>query len=259
MASTPITEFSVSPTYYTGFKYTWNVNTTLSDPLPWIFTIEQSETPYEKFGAISPGLVNLYQYQEITRRMISKDGVLHFRLKMVTPVATYYSEVIDPHAQLSKSDFLIVRKIMHDEYIGQRNMVGVTVDYWVRSSFGPVCTCVDPITKDVLNSDCPLCYGVGRQPGYHGPYTTWCTFSPVQKQKGLADDNSGPASNYAITGRLTAVSELKKDDVIVDKTNGRCYYIDAISNVAELRRIPIAQNVVLKQIPTSSPIYKLAI
>jgi len=189
--------------------------------------------------------------------MVPKDNVLHFRLKMVTPTNTYYSDVIDPHWQLDKTDFLIVRRMMHDEYIGQRNHVGVLVDIYIRCFFGPICTCVDPITKDVIRAECPLCYGTGRQPGYHGPYTTWCTFSPLKKNKGLQEDNTGPISNYMTSGRMCAVPELKKEDIVVDKGSGRYYYIDDVSNEVEMRRTVVVQTAVLKQVPTSSPIYKL--
>jgi len=254
---TVITSFKIYPNFYNGFEYVWEINSTFAESFPWKFIIEQSDVPYDKFKAVSPELINIYRYSEEKRRMVSKDNVLHFRLKMQTPSNTYYSDVIDPHWQLNKKDFLIARKIMYDEYLGQRNHVGVLVDLWVRVFFGPVCSCVDPITKDVVTFNCPLCFGTGRQPGYHGPYTTWCTFSPVKKQKGLTDDNTGPTSNYITSGRLTAVPELKKEDIIVDKASGRYYYIDSVNNVAELRRVPLAQTVELKQVPTSSPIYKL--
>lgn len=252
-----ISEFKIYPNYYEGFEFTWNIKTTCSDPFPWQFTIESSDTPYDNFETISPILLNVYRYQETERRLVSKDKVLHFRLKMVTPVSTYYSDVISPYWHLNKEEFLIARKIMHDEYIGQRNLVGVQSDVYIRAVSGPVCSCVDPITKDVLTLDCDKCYGTGIQPGYHGPYTTWCTFSPLNKQKGLQDDNTGPISNYALYGRITAVPELKKEDIIVDKTSGIYYYIDDINNIAELRRVPLAQMVALKQIPTSSPVYKM--
>lgn len=254
---TVITSFKIYPNFYAGFEYTWEINTTLADRYPWKFVVEQSDTPYDKFIPASPELTNVYRYREDKRRMVSKDNVLHFRLKMTTPAGVYYSDVIDPHWQLSKPDFLIARRMMHDEYLGQRNHVGVLVDVWIRCFFGPVCTCVDPITKDVLKQSCPLCYGTGRQPGYHGPYTTWCTYSPVKKQKGLQDDNTGPISNYSISGRLTAVPELKKEDIIIDKASGRYYYVDDVSNDVEIRRTPIVQTAVLKQVPTSSPVYRL--
>lgn len=254
---TIITSFRIYPNFYQGFEYTWDVNTTLADPFPWKFVVEQSYTPYDKFEPITPVLTNVYRYLETKRRMVSKDNVLHFRLKMTTPAGTYYSDMIDPHWQLNKTDFLICRRMMHDEFLGQRNHVGVLVNVWIRASCGPVCSCVDPITHDVVKFDCPLCFGTGRQPGYHGPYTTWCTFSPVKKQKGLQDDNTGPLSAYETSGRMTGVPELKKEDIIVDKTTGRYYYVDVVSNDTEFRRVPIVQTVGLKQVPTSSPIYKL--
>lgn len=252
-----ISEFKIYPNYYEGFEFTWSVKTTCSDSFPWQFVVESSDTPYDNFKPISPILINAYRYQEMTRRLVSKDKVLYFRLQMITPEATYYSDVINPYQLLTKEEFLIARKIMHDEYIGQRNYVGVLAEVYIRAFSGPVCSCVDPITKDVITMDCDKCFGTGIQPGYHGPYITWCTFSPSQKQKGLQEDNTGPVSNYALSGRITAVQELKKEDIIVDRTSGIYYYIDDINNIAELRRVPLAQTVVLRQVPTSSPIYKL--
>lgn len=256
MASNPIEHFYLLPNFVQGFTYFWYIDPVFADPFPWKFVVEEAKVPAGPFVAISPELT-VYRYQETGPRLISPDNNLYFRLKFITGNGTYYSPAISPHTQIDRSSFLLIREIMRKEMLRQRNLSGVVADVYIRASFGPYCDCIDPITKDIITSQCPKCFGVGRTPGYHGPYLTWVTFEAVQKAKGLQDDNTAPKQAFKTAGRIISVPELKTADIIIDKTTDRRFYVDSVQHIMEIRRVPVVSNVVLNLIPVTDSIYKV--
>jgi len=250
----PIERFYLLPNFASGFTFIWTVDTVFSDIPPWTFVVEEAKIPDGPFVAISPEL-KTYQFQETGPRLISPDNNLYFRIKFTTGKGVYYSAVIAPHTRVDRSSFLLIREIMRKEMLQQRNMSGVVASVYIRASFGPYCDCIDPITKDIITTKCPNCFGIGRVPGYHGPYTTWVTFEPVQKGKALQDDNTAPKQAFKTSGRLISVPELKTGDIIIDRSTDRRFYIDSVQNIMEIRRVPVVSNVALNLIPTSDSIY----
>ena len=139
-----------------------------------------------------------------------------------------------------------------------QGMSGVCGLIWVKSIFGAKCTeCTDFVGGNPTNSNCSTCFGTGRVPGYHGPYPTWLTFSPAQRKKHLPNDKKGVHEDYTFTVRMVGTPRVKKDDILVDIATDKRYYVDTIVNVAEMRRIPIVQQIVANEIPVSSPLYRL--
>ena len=252
--STPIDHFYILPNFNGGFEFIWTIDPVFSDLFPWSFVVEEARVPGGPFVSISPS-INVYRYKETTPRLISPDNSLFFRLKFTTAKAVYYSPVIAQHTQIDRDSYLLIREIMRKEVLQQHNLSGVLVESWIRASFGPYCDCIDPITKDIITTRCPRCFGIGRVPGYHGPYITWCTFEPVQKSKGLQDDNTEPDQTFKTSGRLISVPELKTGDIIIDRTTDRRFYVDSVQNLMELRRVAIVTNVALNLIPTSDSVY----
>ena len=258
--STVISKFSLVPNFYGGFEFLWEVDSTFSDPFPWQFYVEESRTPSGDFTALSPAITNLFRWKEKEPRLISMDNSRYFRIKLTTPRATYISYEIAQHTALDRQSFLYLREIMRKELLHQKNLAGIEVDVWLRASFGPYCDCVDPITKDVLTTRCPKCFGIGRTPGYHGPYNTWAILTPMQKVKEFRDDNTEPVPNYGVSsGRLIAVPELKTNDIVIDNTTDRRYYITGVQELVSLRRIPIVQDIKLNLIPVSDSAYMVGV
>ncbi|MFC1453581.1 hypothetical protein ACFLQL_00185 [Verrucomicrobiota bacterium] len=250
--NSPIRQFLVYPSYSGGYHYTWEVEQECAIAGPWTFSIEESESGIGDWKKITPDLVNTFAYQETDKRYFPKAKVFHFRLKMVADQGTFYSPTIDPTWQLDRHDFLIVREMMRKELLQQKNASGVLVDIFVKTIMGPKCTCLDPITGDVLNPNHAECHGTGQIPGYFGPYNTWCTFSPLKRARQFKEDNTDINYDDKLNGRMISVPELKKLDIIVDKASDKRYYIDAINNELELRRLPVVQTMVLKIISNSN-------
>ena len=135
---------------------------------------------------------------------------------------------------------------------------GVLGQLWCKSVFGPPCKkCRDPVTQDPLTANCDQCYGVGKIPGYHGPYPVWFTFSVSQRTKGMAEDGTGGREDFPYDVRVIGFPVLKKDDILVDTQMDRRFYVNAVQHLLELRRVPVIQNITAKEISLGEYVYHL--
>jgi len=251
-----ITRLDIAPDYADGFSFSWEVDPAYSGPAP-VFVVQRGETHEGPWSAISPALSTVYAWSSTGRFVAPKDPVLYFRVEATAGSKKYYSSVIQPYGVINKREFLLIRNIRRQELLQMRQMTGVQGCFYSKSIFGPPCTtCTDLVGGDSYSTTCADCFGTGRSPGYHGPYCCWFVPSTAQRAKGMP---GGPnvREDYSFQFRFVGTPPLKKDDVIVDKAQAKLYYVDAIVSVAEIRRVPIVQNVTVHEIPTSSPLYSL--
>ena len=183
---------------------------------------------------------------------------MFFRVHMLADGNDYYSPPIAPYGSLERRDFLLIQEIQRKELLMARVQAGVPGQIFLRSLYGPPCPiCRDFVTGDATTENCNSCYGTGRIPGYYGPYDGWFTYSPEHRIKGLENDHEGVHEHPTFNIRLIGFPRLKKDDVIVDTTSDRRYYVDTLTAVAEIRRVPIVQDVVGHEITRTSAMYQL--
>jgi len=230
----------------------------LADPAPWTFVVEQAQVSEGPWKEISPVLTNTVVFVDDVKRIVSKDHVLFFRIKMTTPTATYYSFVKAPYGDLNRREYLIVKDIMRREVLQQDDMAGILGRVWIRATSGPRCTnCIDPITGNVTVSNCRFCLGVGRIPPYLGPYDVYLTFTPSRRNLELSQDGLGLQQPYTWEIRLVGFPYLKDKDIALDIASDKRYIIDGVNNELEIRRIPVIQVLHANELPVSDPVYKL--
>jgi len=255
---TPIIKLEIFPGYADGFAFRWYMNPLFNDPLPWNSVVELAPAPDEGWVAISPTIVNQFLWASTEPKYINKDQVLYFRVRLTTSKGTYVSDVRKPYGDLPRREFLIAKELMRKEILQARSMSGIIGELWLRSTFGPLCThCKDPVTGDILDSACKYCYGTGREPGYHGPYSAWMTFSPASRDEQQTQDGAGVREPFSFTIRMVVCPYAKDTDVVVDTCTDKRYYVDQVQNIAEVRRVAIVQDLTVHEAPVTEPIYRL--
>lgn len=256
----PFNKVTILPSYAVGFSYLWTLSQSFADPLPWKFTVEQGLMSEGPWTAISPELLNVFAFVEVDkRRIITKDPVLFFRIKLVTPNGTYFSEVATPYGDfMTRREYLLVKDMMRREVLQQKKMAGIMVDEWIQNIYGQPCPyCRDPITGESTTTNCKYCLGYARIPPYHGPYRVWGTFSPTSRNIEIKGDGTGLQQVYSYQVRIVGFPYLKDRDVLVDITSDKRYVIDGLQNLMEIRSVPVVQLVRVLELPTSDPAYKL--
>jgi hypothetical protein len=57
--------------------------------------------------------------------------------------------------------------------------------------------------------------------------------------------------------RVVGSINLKKDDLIADKATDKRYLVSQVADVAAIRHVPLAQQLVVEEVATSSHLYKV--
>jgi len=252
------TQFQILPGYATGFTFTWAITQSLTDPLPWKFYIDEGPSSVGPWDTISPALTNLYSWFDGKKRVVNKDPVLYFRIRLQTPKNEYISFIKTPYADVTRREYLIVQDIMRRELLQQKDMAAVPGKLWIRATFGPKCPyCKDPVTGEVTSSNCKYCLGVGRLPPFNGPYDMWVTFSPTQRNLELKPDGTGLAQPYTWYLRIIGTVLAKDNDIVIDTRSDKRYIVDGVNNELEIRRVPVIQMAHARELPVSDPLYRL--
>ena len=252
-----VTKLDVFPHYDGGFVFSWEVSGGFNLRPPWVFHVEQAASPTGEWIDISGPVIDRFVFKEDGRQLISKSAVLYFRVSMEADGKKFYSSTLQPYGDLGRKDFLIAREIMRKEVLHMRGMAGVACSLYSVATFGPPCPkCKDPITGDIRYSDCPACFGTGRLHPYNGPYDMWMSFTSDQKHV-HQDDGAGTMEHKMFQVRVVANPVAKKNDIIVDRGSDKRYYVNEAAVVAEIRRIPIVQQLSVSEAPVSDNAYSL--
>lgn len=254
----PFDSVTILPGYAGGFTFMWDLAGDFTEPLPWVFKVQEGPGPEGPWKDISPELETVTAWRDDNKRILGKDPVLYFRVVLSTPEHNYTSHIKTPYGDLPRREYLIVKEIMRKEALQQRTMSGVYSKLWSIAVWGPKCTsCVDPISGRQLKTNCPDCYGTGRRPGYHGPYGIWTTFSPLRRNPEQKPDGTGVNQVYSRSVRIIGFPYIKDYDIICVKDTDKRYIVDGVANITEIRGVPVIQSVMVKELPMSDPAYRL--
>ena len=258
MNTTPIAAVRILPNYLGGFQYVWEIDGAFDDPAPWTFVVQLAETAYGPWEDISPDLTNVIAWRDTGgKHLYGKTSLLWFRVRLKTKRNTYFSHPVQPYGDLPRREYLLAREIMRREALRARVLSGVECDLYIRSVLGPKCTfCVDPVTGDVRDDQCPHCFGTGRNPAYFGPHRMMLSFSPdVAHHKDNATDGTHEKKIFEALAIGNPI--LKRGDVIVDRERDKRYVVGIASVVSEIRRIACLQKVGCDEAPLSDPVYRI--
>jgi len=253
----PISELEILPYHGQGFVFRWRLNDAFSAPGPFTFTVQMAPTPTGPWKPISGPLVDTYYWAD-ERKPVGKTAARNYRVAMTDGAGVeHFSEPVLPAGDLSMREFLIAREILRKEELNARMMAGVRGQVWISAEYGSRCPkCLDPITRQVRDSHCRKCHGTGFFPSHYGPFDMWLSFS--QRQHGMSHDAvGGTKDDKPFSVRAVGTPRLKKNDVLRDTRTGKMYYIQTVANAAEIRRIPIVQQLTVSEAATTDQCYDL--
>lgn len=251
-----IVRLHVLPDYSRGFLFSWEVGPGFESGPPWEFLVQAGESETGPWRDLSPVLEGASMWRADGSARVGKSRALSFRVLLRTPDGVSASHPVSPYGDLGRKDFLIGRDVMRRELLHLREMAGVEVLLFRRSSWGPRCGCVDPVTGQVRDSHCRRCLGTGKSPPYMAPVRAWASFS--EDSRHLVEHSQGGlgmAEQKSFEARLLSSAPLDKNDVVHDVASGKRYYVDRVSVAAEIRRVPLVQNVVLNEIAVTDAAY----
>lgn len=195
------------------------------------------------------------------KRMWGMSTTLHYRVIVIDGLTTYTSfpSKVSTHTNLLEKDWLYVRELFRKEKLNMTLNTGVNGYLLKEKRYGVVCDCVDPITKEQMNSSCLDCYGRNFVGGYHSPLL--CEFGELSQEEakefvGYAEAR-GTVKDVVIFKRCLANVPIVSQDAWITATTDERYMVHSVRNIVEHRGVPIVYAVELRLQPKSDILYKV--
>ena len=254
----PIAALEILPYHGQGFIFRWQLNDDFSAPPPFTFRVQMAPTPEGPWADLSGPVTDSYYWSD-TRRPAGKTASRNYRVTLEDGNGTrYVSEPKLACGDLALTEFLMAREILRKEELNARRFAGVRGQLWISAEYGFRCPkCLDPITGQVRNSHCPKCHGTGFWPSHYGPFDMWMQFSAKQQHGASHDEAGGTKDDKPFSVRVVGTPRIKKNDVIRDPATGKMYYVWSVTNAAEIRRIPIVQQLYVSEAADTDQCYDL--
>lgn len=254
-----IAKFDILPDYASGFTFYWAMRGGFNDPLPWTYVVQMGFSQEGPWSNVSPELKDVFAWKSGEGVRVNKARSLFFRVSCKTGSGEYLSDARSPYGNLSRQEYLIGREIMRREVLHMKKLAGSKCHVWMVSNYGPKCPhCLDPITGQRRNGNCRYCYGTGFYPAYIGPFETWCIFSENnQHQLQEGAEGIGMIEQKSFQVRMASSVPVKKNDIVCDLPSGKRYYVGQVQISAELRRVPLVQTLLVNEIATTDPAYRV--
>lgn len=251
-----------------GVYISWNIyedRFSLNDP-PFIFTLLRS-TEYTNdinaFSVVQDNLEDTYSYVDHDPLTIGKWSHVYYKIKLDTSLQTVYSPTITIYGGLTPRQRRIARAIIRKIHLSPRHLPLFTCTVLTRKRTGTPCTCLDPVTKEVLNPDCLTCYGTGYVGGYHieGVPKTIIALSSALNNLEMFDATlrMGTTTVSRIQAKFAGLPILRTQDAIVHTKTNRRFYVVASGVSAEIEGFPLVQDVELQLADFKDVLYKFPV
>jgi hypothetical protein len=242
----------------------WVLSRLFVDPQPHTFTLQgaYSSTDNDEFEDIGLPAQNTYFLEDAEKRVFAQTQDYYYRVKLVTPVRTYYSEIVSAFKNLQFRDWRLSREILRKESLRHSKYTSLSGYLLKRRRYGERCTnCTDRLTEEVTDSNCPVCEGTGLIYGYFTPIPAFMELSLHQQRENLDKVQAvGMQKDMEFKScRMLGDPVPDSYDVFVDSGSDRRFIIHEIISSAEIRGYPIATMLSVRQANFSDKIYSIEV
>lgn len=249
-----------------GTKIMWQLLQEFVDPGPLLFQLQvgtNADPIDENWTNVGLPVENQFCAIDPDQRVWGKTQYTHYRIKLTTPLGTYYSLPVGGLGILDRRSWRMAREIIRQNRVAFRMGPGGQQGYLLKRRWTgqrcPVCT--DLQTNEPRDAYCPTCYGTGFKCGYFYPMScVWAEFTPKKRHVELdAGQSRGTINDIVVQARMIATDLLSDEDVWVSEKTDDRYYVHSVQNIAEMRGVPLLSMVEMRPIAYTSPIYTIEI
>jgi hypothetical protein len=245
---------------------TWDVDPQFSDPEPWTFQLQVSQSGVAVDGGddwvdVGPPSLNPPGYVlDDTQRLWGVAPTLQYRLILTTSRGSYVSLPTGVFGTLRVRDWLTIQEIVRKEQLMLKAFVGVNGFLLKAKRYGTRCSCVDLTTGEVRNSSDLNCFGTGWVGGFHPPVP----LSFANLTNATADEHvdyalRGVIRDVTIKGRMVATLPVVSRDAWIAVGSDERYYVHEVTEVASFSSVPVVLDVSLRLAPRSDVIYQVPV
>jgi hypothetical protein len=214
----------------------------------------------DEWEDVGTTVVNGNEAYDDEKRLYGKRRDLVYRVKLTTTVDTYYSEVAEVLGRWSKRQWLTAQAVIRRALLDPSGLESFPGRMLKRKIHGTVCTCVDPYTGAITNSNCTTCNGTGRLEGYWaGANRRMFDRTPLAEQTVQQDGRGTVDDTMIATGLFVGIPTIQRRDIWVDDASDKRYFVEAVKHKAELAGVPLVTSAELRLVPASHAVYAISV
>jgi hypothetical protein len=242
-------------------RISWSMRRDFTDPGPHEFQLQVNKHNGEtdQWEDVGTPVTNLYYALDDEARLYGKTMRVVYRVLATTPLGHYTSEIGQILGMLSVRQWLMFRAIVRRTLLMPRGLVHHEGYLLKRKHHGTICSCVDPFTGGILNSDHEECGGTGKVTGFWtGTEHTMFDLAPAASDNRLdPQQQRGTISDDVRAGSFIGIPQMERGDVWVDANSDARFYILGTKNEAEINMVPIIVQAELRLAPFSDVVYSI--
>jgi hypothetical protein len=246
----------------------WSYHTNFVDPEPYTTQLQVGFTGSnlaDDWRDVGAPQVNAVAAADTNRRYGGKEWEVHYRIKLVTPDGTYYSEPCPATGVLNRSDWLEARETVRQNrlllnkftgwegFILKRKRVGDKADINVPAGR----RARDPLTGEVISTKRPETAGTDFKGGFFAPHPAFIQLTEQTHYPQRGDKPVGQQDVNVQQGVMIAFPPLTHGDVFIHAGSDRRYVVRPVKTLAAMRGVDILLQVELRQVDTADPVYQI--
>lgn len=243
-------------------RVTWVISRLFTDPQPHVFTLQgaHSSTQNSSFFDIGLPVENTFFAEDDEKRIFAQTQDFYYRVKLVTPLATYYSETVSAFKNLQFRDWRLSRDVLRKETLRHGKYTSLRGFLLKRKRYGSRCTaCTDRLTEEVTDSNCEVCKGTGITQGYFAAVPAFLELGLHQAREEMDNVQAVGTKKDVVIPNCRMLGDPVPDsyDVFIDSGSDRRFIIHEITSTAEMRGYPVVTTVNVRQANFSDVVYSI--
>ena len=218
------------------------------------FILRSGDSPEGPYTQIGGPLVDQYMLRDVNVHLLHKWRAYYYQIKVVH-VPTGKTEIFGPASSRDPEPDLIAAAIYHEEDVLFRNFIGRRCWLFPARTFGPRCSCWDPILQRKTRSGHALCFGTGFLGGFMSPIEVWLQIDPAGQF--LKPTPLGDTKDIDAAARMIYFPPVSAGDILVEAENKRWKVIKSVPT--ERLRARVRQELGLHEIPKGDIEYDLPV
>lgn len=259
---------TVLPTIGFGSRIEWTLHDEFRVPGPHTFQLQAARAGVSTVDDwVNVGLpaVDAFYLLDDVQRVHGKTQWTHYRVQLTTPNGSILrSRATLAQGAMSWFDRQLYRTTLLT-WTKQFRLSQASEGYLLKRRLaGERCACVNHLTDDPSDAQCPECYGTGIVSGYYPAES--CIYAQFQLPGRGVHDHLDPAQTRSnidpakdSLAIMLAVPQLFSKDIWVEKQTDQRYTVERWTPRIVVRERPVVLDVVLTQLEFSHPAYRIEI
>lgn len=218
------------------------------------FYVLRSESSMGSTVTIAGPLRDTYYIRDVQISLRNTWSQFYYSIKVVH-VPSGEEKIFGPTASNAPEPDLIALEIRRQEDVLFREFIGRKCWIFPKRTFGPSCTCYDPVMRKRTRSSHAVCFDTGWLGGFYNPIEVFIQIDPYPKA--TQDLSLGSFQDNDTSARMINFPPVSPGDVLVESENKR-WRVMSVSSTERLRAI-VRQELRIHEIPKGEVEYDLPI